>query len=384
MVSALKRVAEARARAFAHVDWYLVIAALTISLFGLATMRSFSLENAFFEKQIIWICAAFAVFLVASLPRYDFLKRTPVIVGFFAIISALLVLVLLFGSLVKGAQNRFDLGLFAVQPSDPAKLLLVVALSKYFARRHVGIKQLRHILVSGGYAFTLFVLVFFQPDLGSSIIIGSIWLGMVLVAGISWRHLVLLFLTAAIVAGALWHWGLQPYQKQRVLTFLHPLTDIQGAGYNAYQSTVAVGSGELLGKGIGYGTQSKLQFLPEYQTDFIFAAFAEEWGFVGVVLLLGLYGVVIVRILTFATSTGDNFDMLFAAGIAVYLTAQFIVHVGMNIGLMPITGTTLPFMSYGGSHLLTEYAALGVLMGLRRNTRPAVRSGDGTELLGVL
>src|SRR3989338_4858851 len=119
---------------------------------------------------------------------------------------------------------------------------------------------------------------------------------MVLVAGISWRHLVVLFITAAIVAGALWHLGLQPYQKQRVLTFLHPMTDIHGTGYNAYQSTIAVGSGEIVGKGIGYGTQSKLQFLPEYQTDFIFAAFAEEWGFIGVLLLFGLFGILIWRI----------------------------------------------------------------------------------------
>jgi rod shape determining protein RodA len=139
-----------------------------------------------------------------------------------------------------------------------------------------------------------------------------------------------------------------------------------------------------LGKGIGYGTQSKLEFLPEYQTDFIFAAYAEEWGFVGVLLLLGLFGIIIVRILAFAARGGDNFDSLFAVGIAVYFFAQFIVHVGMNMGLLPITGTTLPFMSYGGSHLLTEFAALGVLMGLRRNARPGLHARDETELIGVV
>lgn len=368
-------------RTFAHIDWFLFVAALLISCAGLLTMRQFSADNSFFDKQIIWICISAAIFFIASIPEYGFLRRTPVITGIFVGIVALLSLIYAFGSIVKGAQNRFNLGFFAVQPSDPAKLLLVMLLSKYFARRHVEIAHIRHILVSGAYAFTLFVLVFFQPDLGSSIIIASIWLGMVLVAGISWKHLAILFITGLVVIGGLWHWGLHPYQKQRILTFLHPLSDIRGTGYNAYQSTVAVGSGELLGKGIGYGTQSKLKFLPEYQTDFIFAAFAEEWGFGGVVILFGLFSIVIFRILMSAEYMGENFFMLFGLGLAIYFTAQFIVHIGMNIGLMPITGTTLPFMSYGGSHLMTEYLALGILMGMRRRTRIGARGH--TELTAV-
>jgi len=371
-------------QAFAHIDWFLLAAALAISFLGLVTMRSFSTENSFFDKQIIWICIALAVFFVASIPEYGFLRRTPVIAGFFTVVVFLLGLVFLFGSIVKGAQNRFDLGLFAIQPADPAKLLLVILLSKYFARRHVEIASIRHILVSGAYSFVLFVLVFLQPDFGSAIIIASIWLGMVLVAGISWKHLAALLIGAVIICGALWHWGLHPYQKDRIETFLHPLADIRGTGYNAYQSTIAVGSGELLGKGIGYGTQSKLQFLPEYQTDFIFAAFAEEWGFVGVVLLFGLFSVLIIRILAIAGRGADNFDMLFGTGIAVYFTAQFIVHVGMNMGLLPITGTTLPFMSYGGSHLVTEYLALGILMGMRRHAKPSIQARDETEIVGAL
>ena len=347
-------------------------------------MHSFSAENAFFDKQIIWICIAIGVFFVASIPEYGFLRRTPLIAGFFAVIVVILSLIFIFGSIVKGGQNRFNLGLFAVQPSDPAKLLLVIILAKYFARRHIEIKHIRHILVSGSYAFVLFVLVFFQPDFGSALIIASIWLGMVLIAGISWKHLATLLIGAMIIAGGLWHWGLHPYQKQRILTFLHPLANIQSTGYNAYQSTVAVGSGEFFGKGIGYGTQSKLQFLPEYQTDFIFAAFAEEWGFFGVILLLGLFVIVIVRILAIAGHANDNFETLFSVGIAIYFTAQFIVHVGMNMGLLPITGTTLPFMSYGGSHLITEYAALGILMGMRRHARGSIQARDETEIVGAL
>ena len=384
MISALKAAAGTRARTFGHIDWFLLLGAISISLLGLATMHSFSSENVFFDRQIIWISLAVVVFIFASLPNYSFMRRTPILMGLFLTVLVLLFGVLTFGAVVKGATNRFNLGFFAVQPSDPAKLLLIFILAKYFARRHIEIRHIRHILVSGAYAFLLFVLVFFQPDLGSAIIIASIWLGMVLVAGISWKHLAILFLTAAVVMGAAWHWGLHPYQKARILTFLHPLTDIHGTGYNAYQSTVAVGSGELLGKGIGYGTQSKLQFLPEYQTDFIFAAFAEEWGFIGTLLLLLLYGVVIWRILNIAVHARDNFDTLIAVGIAVYFTAQFIVHAGMNMGLMPITGTTLPFMSYGGSHLLTEYLALGILMSIRRNAKATLHAHDEPEIIGVV
>ncbi len=382
MVSA--RTIRERAHAFAHIDWVLFAAALAISLLGLATMRSFSAENAFFERQVIWIALAIGVFFVASIPEYSFLRRTPILVSLYVGIAGLLALVYAFGTLVKGAQTSFNLGIFSVQPSDPAKVVLIAMLAKYFARRHIEIKHFRHIALSGAYTFVLFALVFFQPDLGSSIIIFSIWFGMVLVGGISWKHLAALFIAGALVSGVAWQYGLHDYQKARIMTFLHPLTDIQGAGYNAYQSTIAVGSGELLGKGVGYGTQSKLQFLPEYQTDFIFAAYAEEWGFVGVILLFLLFGVIIFRILGYALYAPDNFASLFAVGIAIYFFSQFIVHAGMNIGVLPITGTTLPLMSYGGSHLLTEFASLGMLMGMRRNARPVVRARDNTELIGAI
>ena len=372
-----------RSRTFAHIDWFLFAAALAISLLGLVTMKSFSVQNDFFDKQIVWICIAVIVFFIASLPDYSFLRRTQVLSALYGIIVFMLALIFVFGSVVKGAQNRFNLGVFFVQPSDPAKLILVAVLSKYFARRHVEIAHIRHIFVSGAYAFVLFVLVFLQPDFGSALIIAAIWFGMVLVAGISWKHLAAILITCVLVFAALWHFGLHQYQKDRILTFIHPLANIQTTGYNAYQSTVAVGSGELFGKGIGYGTQSKLQFLPEYQTDFIFAAFAEEWGFVGVLILIGLFIIVILRILAISMRGADNFDMLFAAGIAIYLTAQFLVHAGMNMGLLPITGTTMPFMSYGGSHLITEYFALGILMSMRRHSRP-LQARSETEIVGAV
>ncbi len=382
MLFRLKRATESVASS--SIDWTLLIAALSISLCGLVTMHSFSAENAFFEKQVVWICVALCVFFVASVPPYTLLRRTSVVMTLFVGSVTLLALIYVFGSIIMGSQNRFNLGFFFMQPSDPAKIVLVIVLAKYFSRRHIEIAHIRHILVSGTYAFIIFVLVFFQPDFGSAIIIAATWFGMVLVAGLSWKHLGILTLSAMIVFAGLWHYGLHPYQKQRVLTFLHPLADIHGTGYNAYQSTVAVGSGEVVGKGIGYGTQSKLEFLPEYQTDFIFAAYAEEWGFVGVVLLCGCFLILIIRILVGAAGSTDNFDALFAAGIALYFIAQITVHMGMNLGLLPITGSTLPFMSYGGSHLVTEYFALGILMSNRRNARGALRVRDETELLGLV
>ena len=385
MASIYERATQTQARRFFYnIDWFLFGSCLAISLLGLVTMHSFSSQNVFFGRQIIWIALAVIAFFVASIPEYGFLRRTPVVVGLYGIIVALLGLIFVFGAVVKGGQNRFDLGLFAFQPADLAKLMLVIFLAKYFARRHVEIAHIRHILVSGAYTFVAFVLVFLQPDFGSAITIAAIWLGMVLVSGISWKHLATLFVIAAVVSGGLWHFGLHQYQKDRILTFLHPLSNIQGTGYNAYQSTVAVGSGQVLGKGIGYGTQSKLQFLPEFQTDFIFASFAEEWGFFGVLLLFGLFGIVIVRILVISAHGYDNFDTLFAAGVAIYICSQFIVHAGMNMGLLPITGTTLPFMSYGGSHLITEYLALGILMGMRRRARPTIQARDETEIVGAV
>lgn len=370
-------------RSLAHIDWVIFIVALTISLLGLATMRSFSAENTFFDKQIIWICGAVVAFFAASLPHYQFLRRTPIIVSAYFGVLLLLALIYAFGSIIKGSQNRFNLGVFFFQPSDPAKVILIAMLAKYFARRHIEIKHIRHIIISGAYAFGVFALVFFQPDLGSSIIIFSIWFGMVLVGGISWKHLATLLAIGVVIGGIAWQYGLHQYQKDRILTFLHPLADIRGTGYNAYQSTIAVGSGEITGKGVGYGTQSKLEFLPEFQTDFIFAAYAEEWGFVGVVLVFLLFGVLIIRILSIAIHASDNFASLFAVGVAIYFFAQFVVHAGMNMGLLPITGSTLPLMSYGGSHLLTEYIALGMLMGMRRYAR-AHHARDETELVGAI
>jgi rod shape determining protein RodA len=260
---------------------------------------------------------------------------------------------------------------------------VLLLLAKYFSRRHVEIAHVRHILVSGLYVFVIAALVFLQPDFGSAIIIFILWLGIILVAGVSKKHLLLMFFLGLAVSALMWFYVFEDYQKQRILTFVHPLTDLQGAGYNAYQSTVAVGSGGLFGKGVGFGTQSRLQFLPEYETDFIFAAFAEEWGFLGVLLLFIVFGILIWRILVNAQSGATNFETLFAVGLALLFMSHFVVHVGMNIGLLPVTGTTLPFVSYGGSHIITEFVGLGILMGMLQYQRAVHRDDVRNEIQGV-
>lgn len=365
-----------------NVDWSLFFATLPLVAAGLITMHSFVGENIFFGRQVIWVGISLALFFAASAVDWRLLRRTGVIVSLFLASAIVLLLLFIAGTATKGAISRFDFGAFFVQPSDPVKLVLILLLAKYFSRRHIEIAHFKHILVSGFYAMVLFLLVFFQPDFGSAIIIFLVWLGMVLVSGISKKHLALVLLVGILAFALLWGFVFQDYQKERILTFIHPLTDLQGAGYNAHQSVIAVGSGELLGKGVGYGTQSRLEFLPEYETDFVFAAFAEEWGFVGSFILFALFGFVIWRIVLSARCGATNFEILFGLGLAVLFTAHFLVHVGMNIGLLPITGTTLPFLSYGGSHLAMEFMGMGILMGMRGYRRAMHKDDIHREFVG--
>ena len=283
----------------------------------------------------------------------------------------------------NGAQSWFSFDGFSFQPSDMMKLIVILMLAKYFSRRHIEIGYFKHIFISGLYAFIPFLLVFLQPDFGSAIIIFLIWFGMILVSGISKKHLLIVIGIVALSFGILWGFIFAPYQKARIINFVHPLSDIHGSGYNVYQSTIAVGSGQVLGKGVGFGTQSRLKFLPEFETDFIFAAFSEEWGFIGVIILFILFGLIIWRILRMAILGTTNFEILFGIGLAIYFISHFIINVGMNLGIMPVTGITLPFMSYGGSHLLTEFTGLGILMGMNRYRRVAHQDDMHNEFLGI-
>lgn len=373
----------ARRTFLGSIDWFMFISALLITSAGLITLHVFSDSNPFFTRQISWLLISVGAFFVCSRIDFTFLRERNTIVALYSFIVVVLGALFVFGVVAKGAQSRFDLGFLAIQPADPAKLVIIALLAKYFSRRHVEIAHFKHILVSGIYAFIVFALILVQPDFGSAIIIAIIWFGIVLVSGISKKHLLLVLTVGALCGALLWVFVFADYQKERVLTFLHPLADISGSGYNAYQATIAVGSGQLWGKGVGYGTQSKLQFLPEYETDFIFAAFAEEWGFAGVLLLFVAYAVLLGRLLVVAYGGATNFETLFILGVAVYFLAHIIIHIGINIGLLPVTGTTVPFMSYGGSHLLTEFVALGIVNSMRRFSRSTHKKDLSNEFLGV-
>ena len=364
-------------------DWLLFGALFFISVAGILTMNSFVEEGGFFVRQIIWLIISILALFSASFVDWRFLRRSGSIIILFVGSCIILLALFVLGSVFKGAQSWFDFGAFVFQPVDFVKIVLVILLAKYFSRRHIEIANIRHILVSGFYAFILFILVFLQPDFGSAIIIFFIWLAMVLFSGISKKHLLAVILSVLIIFLGLWFFVFQDYQKARIISFINPLTDLSGAGYNAYQSTITVGSGEIFGKGVGLGSQSKLKFLPEYETDFIFAAFTEEWGFVGAVILFSLYGIVFWRIIDISKRGATNFETLYGLGLASIFLSHFVIHVGMNVGLLPVTGITMPFMSYGGSHLLAEFIGVGILLGQRFYSRAINKEEAKNEIIGI-
>jgi rod shape determining protein RodA len=352
-----------------RIDWMLLFFAIPITVAGLLTMQSYGSGSMFFYRQMTWLALAIATFFLFAFIDVSILKKTKVLVVLFLGAIGVLLLISVAGHTANGAQSWFSFGGFSVQPSDFVKLILILILAKYFSRRHIAIGEVKHLIISAVYMIIPFLLIFLEPDFGTAMILGLIWFGMALVAGIRKRHLALLFGAGALVFTLLWSFVFAPYQKNRIQTFLNPLRDIHGAGYNARQAVIAVGSGGMFGKGIGYGTQSRLRFLPEHQTDFIFAAFSEEWGFVGAMLLLIVYGLLLARIISLALHGASNFESLFASGVVVLFLSHVLINVGMNIGVVPVTGITLPFMSYGGSHLIMEFAALGLLSSMQRSTR---------------
>lgn len=365
------------------IDWLMVRVALTISLFGMFTMKNFGGNDGFFTKQLMWLGISFGIFLIVSITDFRFLKRSGFLVSIYLFFIFLLLALFITGQVTNGAQSWFDLGGFSFQPVDMMKLVVVLMLAKYFSRRHVEIAHIKHLFISAVYAIIPFILVFLQPDFGSAIIIFFIWVGMVMVSGLSRKHLLIIMSVGLVAFISLWLFVFQDYQKARILNFVNPYADIKKTGYNAYQSMVAVGSGQITGKGIGYGTQSKLLFLPEYQTDFIFAAYAEEWGFIGSIILLLLFSILLWRIILYSSRGESNFEMLFGIGVAILFMSHIIINIGMNIGIMPVTGITLPFMSYGGSHLMMEFICLGLIMSMKRSAHATHRDNMKNEFLGI-
>ena len=364
------------------VDWYIVLPAIVLCAFSLFTLASFGEVSVRFVKQLVWVCIG--VFVCIAIHKIDlsFLKNRKTVLILYAISIVSLLLLFVAGHVAKGAQSWIRLGFLSIQPTDPAKLILIILLAKYFSKRYVEISAFRHVLVSGLYTAVLGGLVLLQPDFGSAVTIFAIWLGMIFVSGISKKHLVILGFCALTAFGFAWQFAFKDYQKKRVINFIHPMSDTRGSGYNQYQALIAIGSGEWLGKGVGYGTQSKLRFLPEYQTDFIIAAFAEEWGFVGLITVLILFGLILTRLLYLAPKLQSNFEVLCVAGIVFFLGTHVSINIGMNLGVMPVTGIPLPFMSYGGSHILIDFIAIGIASNFLSHRKGVERGRVKNEFVG--
>jgi rod shape determining protein RodA len=341
--------------------------AIVLSVLGLTTLYDFSIDNALFYKQLIIIALGIVACASVSFVDFRFLKQNNFLFYFYILTIVLLLALFIFGNITNSAQSWFRLGGFSLQPSEIAKLAIIGLMAKYFYKRHVDIAYFSHIVISFLYTFLIAFLVLKQPDLGSALVIFGIWGVVIFISGASKKHLGLLAVLAASIFTIAWQFIFLPYQKERILNFIDPLRDVRGSGYNVYQSIIAVGSGGIYGKGIGYGTQSTLSYLPENKTDFIFAAFAEEWGFVGSILCIVLFLLLCCSLLYLALSMQSNFDTLFMAGVASYFLIHFIVSVGMNLGVLPVTGIPLPFMSAGGSHIITEWLMLGIVFSLLRH-----------------
>jgi len=360
---------------FKKLDFPLWAAVLLLSLLSLVTLYSLGPVKglSFFYRQAIFIGGGFLFALLLSFFSLENIReRRILIVSLFALTTLLLVAVLLAGRVVHGARSWLGLGSFFFQPSEFAKFVLIVVLARYFSLRHTKLYQPFFILLSGFYAFVFFILTALQPDMGSAIIIAAIWIGMLLVSGIRLKYLFLLSLGALIVFAVSWMLLLAPYQKARIISFLNPNKDPLGAGYSGLQAKIAIGSGGIFGKGFGRGPQTEYGFLPEPQTDFMFASILESTGLVGAVFILALYGVVLWRLLAFSVKFPlehkmkdiPNFDRLFSIGVALWIGVQASINIGMNIGLFPITGVPLPFLSYGGSSLISFFIALGIWQSL--------------------
>ncbi|HEY4507796.1 MAG TPA: FtsW/RodA/SpoVE family cell cycle protein, partial [Candidatus Paceibacterota bacterium] len=368
------------------LDWSMAAAAAVLVAAGLSAIASFGGEgvaSSYAWRQLAWVGVSALAFLLLAASDAKLLRRSAAVVWIYGLSVALLLGLFAAGTVAKGAESWFRLGAVGFQPVEFAKLALILVLAKYFSRRHVEIRAVRHTFVSGAYALGIFALTLMQPDFGGALVVFLVWLGVALASGLPRGHLLALLLAGALAFGALWSWGFDGYQKARILTFVDSTRDVRGAGYNAIQAQVAVGSGQVWGKGLGYGTQSRLRYLPEYHTDFVFAAFAEEWGLAGSLVLLLAYGVLIWRVLAAAYRGATNFEVLLCVGVAVYLLAHGTIAVGMNLGVLPVTGIPLPLVSYGGTSLLVTAAMLGIVTATRGYARATHRSATQHEIPGL-
>jgi len=348
---------------FKKLDITLLAVVLILILLGLIIIFSTSYNSTGtdflnFKKQVIFSVIGFVLMMFVSFFDYRALKNWTGI--FYVLVCFVLVAILFLGTLIRGSMSWFDLGFFNVQPSEFVKIIMIIILAKYLSEAKNYLNDFRKIIISGIYVSLPTVLIILQPDFGSALVMLFIWISMVFITGTKIRYAVMIFILGIISLVAGWFYVFEDYQKDRIATFVNPQSDLLGAGYNVNQSIIAVGSGNIWGKGLGYGSQSQLNFLPEKHTDFIFAVIAEEMGFIGAFFMLGLFAIVFYRFFKIALETQDNFGKLLVLGVAFTLIFHISINIGMNVGIMPVTGIPLPFISYGGSSLISFLIMIGI------------------------
>ncbi len=345
-------------------NWTLIILELMIFGVGIWNLHSATTVDdkslGLYRSQIIWFTIGLSITALSLLLHYSILSRVAYFVYFANIL--LLVAVLVLGKSSLGARRWIGFGGFRIQPSEFMKISMVICLAKYFETdRTVGGYGLKDLILPSMLVAVPALLIMMQPDLGTAMIILLTYGSMMMFIKIRPQTLLILGLIAATAMPIMYKYGLKPYQRQRIVSFIDPLSDPKGSGYNSIQSMIAVGSGQIVGKGYKQGTQSQLNFLPEHHTDFIFSVFSEEHGFVGCVILLILYLVFLSNALSISYQSNDKFGLLLSLGITTIFFWHVFVNMGMVMGLLPIVGVPLPFMSYGGSALITATAGVAIL-----------------------
>lgn len=358
-----------------YFDFALLAGMVILAGFGVAMIHSATMGTSLGGwslsglplRQVLFLMAGLILLLTLAGLDYRYLGyiRWPL----YGLNLALLALVLFLGRQSYGAIRWFDLGFFDLQPSELAKPLLVVTLGAFLSRREDRIRSPGTFLLSLLHVLPSVALVFRQPDLSTAAVLAAIWLAMVWAAGVRPSYLLALLFLSLPLGFLAWHFLLEDYQKTRLLLFLNPYRDLWGGGYNILQAWTAIGSGGWLGRGYGQGIQSQLHFLPVRHSDFIFAVVCEELGFLGALALLALFFVFLWQIFQVAARAGDAFGRLIACGVAGGLAFQVLVNVGMNVGLLPVTGLPLPLVSYGGSSLLSTCLALGLVQSVSVHRR---------------
>ncbi len=347
-----------------HFDWLILAGVVLLVSFGLVEIYSValgreSLDLLNFQKQIFFAILGFVLLFVFAFLDSYFLKSVN---RYLYILAAIvLIAVLIFGQTIRGTKGWFSIFSFGLQPVEFVKIILIVFLANFFSNLATRVKTTRHFLYSALSTFVLIALVLLQPDFGSALILGIIWLIMIMAAGFNKKYFIVVGLLVAIVFTSSWFLFFKEYQKDRIKTFLSPTTNSLESGYNISQAIIAVGSGGLVGKGVGFGSQSQLKFLPEAQNDFIFAVIAEELGFLGVILVLFFYFILFFRCFRALNRVNNDFGIYFIIGAGGLIFIQMFINIGMNLGIMPIVGLSLPFVSYGGSSLLSLLILVGII-----------------------